>query len=805
MVCNAQASRTPATLAIVALVLCTSQGFSANCPYEVDTIVGATIPEAVPAVETMVSPLGIAFDGSGLVVTTNGRVRRIDADGLIRTIGGVGYVPGRTDEGIDALQAELRGSAVVVTPSGDIVTALAGQYCIRRIDATTRTVTTIAGRIGESAVEWPPEDGAMATSTALLTPRALGLDPSGRVLFAAGGVVLRIEPDGSLTRVAGRFSSEAVVGSGDGGPALDAVLLDPRGLAVDEWGRISISDARDHRIRRVLTDGTIETIAGVSGRFGYSGDGGPAIDAELREPKDLVHLADGGLAFLDVGNKVVRRIDESGMIDTVAGTGEEGATLDGVSAGSARFSRFLTGLVETTPGTLVFGDAGNSVVVELGPLDIVSVIGGNGTTSFGGDAGPALAGVLSGPRGLVVLDDGSLLISDSGNFRIRRATVDGSIETWAGTGENASSGSGGPARHASLRPVDLARSADGTVFVAEPNLIRAIDLDGTIRIVAGGGTVDPSYLDVEPAIGARFSGPAGIGVGPTGSLYVVDDNRLRVIGSDGMMRTIAGSGRSVSSGDGGPAIDAEFNAPEDVAVAPDGRVFVSEFGGHRIRVIDVDGTISTFAGDGRPLNDGDGLPAVMAGVGAPREIAFGPDGALYVSSLRASLRRIRDDGVIETLVRREEPEDTTDEDFTAGASIEDPAGIAFLDDRILYVDERRGQVQRLSPRDDVGIDPDPDLPSPVDPMTAVTVGPNPVKSRLSLSLTVERPTWIRIELIDVRGRRVRELAQRQYVQASREFAWPMTSDGASGLSGGIYFVRIEMGIRVLTRKITLLR
>ena len=324
--------------------------------------------------------------------------------------------------------------------------------------------------------------------------------------------------------------------TGDGGPAVQAKLAWPNDVTVDGAGNLYIADSINRRIRRVDSSGTISTIAG-TGVEGYSGDGGPALDAELSYPASLVVDAEGNLFIAEYFENRIRRVDSSDIITTIAGTGERG---------------------------------------------------------FSGDGGPAVQAQLAYPRGVAVAVDGNLFIADSGNRRVRKVDPSGNISTFPrGYSSDGVTLSGNPA--------GVAVDAAGNLFFSDTTKsnIHRVDPSGTITQIAGiwrGGFSGDGGL----AIKAQLRGPSDVAVDAAGNLFIADEYnyRIRRVDSSGIITTIAGTGVRGFSGDGGPAVQAQLAGPRGVAVDTAGNLYIADHGNHRIRKVDPSGTITTIAGTG---------------------------------------------------------------------------------------------------------------------------------------------------------------------------------------------------------------
>ena len=283
-------------------------------------------------------------------------------------------------------------------------------------------------------------------------------------------------------------------------------------------------------------------------------------------------------------------------------------------------------------GTVYYGD-GRSHNVKYALGDIITTVAGNGTYGDSGDGGPATQASLYNPYGVAVGGDGSLYIADTYNNRIRRVGADGIITTVAGTGIYGSSGDGGPATQASLtHPLGVAVGGDGSLYIADTNSsrIRRVGADGIITTVAGTGTHGSSG-DGGPATQASLTHPFGVAVGGDGSLYIADsgNHRIRRVGADDIITTVAGNATGGYSGYGGPATQASLYNPYGVAVGGDGSLYFADGSNNRIRRVGADGIIATVAGNGIYGSSGDGGPATQASLYNPFGVAVGGDGSLY--------------------------------------------------------------------------------------------------------------------------------------------------------------------------------
>ncbi len=349
------------------------------------------------------------------------------------------------------------------------------------------------------------------------------------VLVATGGLVplggpvasaVAAPPPGTITTVAGTGTSGY---SGDGGPAASAEIFNPEDVAVDAAGNIYIGDDGNCVVRRVSAAGVITTVAG-NGTCGYSGDSGPAVDAELNDADGVAVDASGNLYIGDTGNHVVRRVDAAGVITTFAGTGVAGSTGNGGPAADAELNA-PWGVRVDRSGDVYIADSGANVVRKVSPNGTITTVAGTGSSGYAGDGGPATDAELDSPFGLAVDPAGNLFIADEANSVIRKVDLSGTITTVAGDGSSTHSGDGGPATAAGLaNPYGVAVDASGDLYISEYDGARVREVDGATGIITTiAGTGIPGYSgDDGPATDAELGGPVGLALDADGNLLIAD-------------------------------------------------------------------------------------------------------------------------------------------------------------------------------------------------------------------------------------------------------------------------------------------
>ncbi|KOG76088.1 NHL domain-containing protein [Streptomyces varsoviensis] len=349
----------------------------------------------------------------------------------ISTVAGTGEAGFSGDEGF-ALSARLNHPyGVAVDRAGTLYLSEFSNHRIRKV-ASDGKVGTYAGTGGAGG----GGDGGPAVSAELNCPREVALGPSGALYIADAGNhrVRKVAADGTISTFAG---TGAAGFSGDGGRATAAQLDRPYGVALDSVGAVYIAEYNSHRVRKVAVDGTISTIAG-TGVPGFAGDGGPAVSAQLNHPYAVAVDSEGVVYIADADNHRVRRVVADGTISTVAGTGAAGFGGDDGPAASAELNTPVAVAVDGSGGLYV-SDQYNHRVRRVVADGTISTVAGTGAAGFGGDDGPAASAQLNNPFGLAVDRAGGLYIADHVNDRVRRIEpskvvvlpVSGTVVSWA--------------------------------------------------------------------------------------------------------------------------------------------------------------------------------------------------------------------------------------------------------------------------------------------------------------------------------------------------------------------------------------
>jgi sugar lactone lactonase YvrE len=643
-----------------------------------------------PATQAQLSsPRGVAVDGIGnlyIADSANHRIRKVDTSGIITTIAGTG-IPGFNPQDSIATTAQLSlPYGVAPDGLGNVYIADTSNAAIRMVDPAG-VIHTIAGN---GSYGYTGDNGPAALAQ-LADPYGLALDRDGNLLIAdsLNNVIRRISAaTGTITTVAGTSAGFA----GDGGPATSAKLNVPGGVAVDAAGDIYICDSGNSRVRRVDAGGTITTIAGGSAT-GFAGDGGPAADSLLHSPRGIASDERGNVYIADTSNQRIRRIDTSSTITTVAGNGTSGA--DTSVATTTKLTPL--GLAFDSHGNVYVTDTSNNRVGRIDPQGMFTTVAGTGTAGYSGDNVPAVDAQLFYPSGLVIDAADNIFIADSNNNRIRRIDASGTITTIAGTGRGAFLGEGTPAVGAELfSPIGLALSDNGSLYIADSanSRVRQIDPMGLIHTIAGTGVFGYGGDGVD-ATTTPLSAPNGVAVGPGHNVYIADtgNNRVRLVQSaNGQISTIAGDGTAGFSGEGGAATAAELSVPTSVALDNSGGVYLADHTNNRVRHIAPSGIITTVAGTGMTDASGDGGPASAASLFYPGAVAIDAAGVLYIADfVNARVRRIDASGTITTIAGMVDPDGVGPFEQ---AHLADPRAIVASPLGFLFAGGSSGTVER---------------------------------------------------------------------------------------------------------------
>lgn len=638
-------------------------------------------------------PTGVAVDSAGNLYIAdfyNQVIRKVAAvTGTISTVAGNGTAGYGGDGGPATSAALNQPYGVAVDSAGDLFIADFGNERIRKVAANTGTITTVAGNGSQGYGPY----GGPAISAALYGPSGVAVDTAGNLYIAESlnNVVVKVAATtGTITLVAGSGNRGY---SGDGGAATIADLNEPFSVSVDSTGNLFIADTYNQRIRKVAAGtGTITTVAG-NGTSGYSGDEGPATDAELNYPDGVTVDSAGNLIIADSNNQVIRMVAvATGTITTVAGNGTQGDSGDGGAGTGAELSdpfavaidnvgnvfiadalnerirkvAVATGSTQFPPTAVGSASPQQNLFLQLNAAQTITSItatknqNGQQEYAVGAITGCTVDGTTTNASGTICTvpltfepdfagqRGGSLqVVAGSGTFFFGLEGVGtapqlvftpGIITTVAGNGVQGYGGDGGPATSAELHgPGVVAVDSAGNQFIAELNnnrIRKVAAATGIITTVAGNGAAGYSG-DGGPATSAELNYPSGVDLDSAGNLYIADTNndRIRKVdGNTGTITTVAGDGTLGYAGDGGPATSAELNQPGGVRVDSARNLLIADTANHVVRkVVAGTGTIITVAGTGTKGYSGDGGPATSAELHYPDGVDVDSAGNLFIA------------------------------------------------------------------------------------------------------------------------------------------------------------------------------
>ncbi len=647
---------------------------------------------------------------------------KIGSSGEIVTVAGTGDKTFDGDSSPLGPKLKLHSpQSTAIDSDGNVLIADKGNQRIRKV-TPGGIMTTIAG----NGTKGSRGDGSKATQAQLNDPAGVAVDPAGNIYIAEGYIaegapeqtlvqnhIRKVTPDGNIHTIAGGGSLARR--SADGHPATEAKLGTPTGIAVDAAGNVYFSETitsfsptttTTGSIRKIAANGTLSTVVdepgavnGVSlagdsinpiiyftednrvfklangvrtlvagnGESGFSGDDGPAIEANLNRAQGVATDGKNSIYIADAGNDVIRKVNPDGIITTFARP--ENICIAADPRG-----------VTVANGSVYIAVTGNATVdqTQLESKDI-STIAGTSCLGYNGNTHPRATHLNVDPSGIASDRVGNIYIADRKNNRVRKLRPDGYITTFAGHGNNGSTGDSKPAIKANLN-APIGTTVDdttGNVYIAQKESLRKVSPDGTITTIAGTRNPEPGFdeatktkidpqgiafdsgsnalyvTETEPSqiskitpdgkistITKDLSAPKGIAAA-NGTIYVADTghNQIKKISPDGTATIIAGAGAKGSAiVNGGSAITAELDQPQGVAIDPSCKstpdtpctIFISDTGNNRVLTITPDGNIHTSAGNGTRGFSGDDGPATSAQLDNPTGITVTPT-SIYIS------------------------------------------------------------------------------------------------------------------------------------------------------------------------------
>ncbi len=683
------------------------------------------------------------------------------------------------------------------------------------------------------------DDGHPATTARNFNPRGVTIDASGNIIIAdvqsINNRIRKVDASGTITTLAGTGTTGY---SGDGGPATAANIYAQGSITADASGNVYFADY-SYRIRKIAPSGIITTFAG-NGTAGYSGDGGPATAAEVYTQS--VFCARNGKIYFASQNATIRVINPStGIVTRFAGNGSYGFSGDGGPSTAASLGA-INAISEDKNGNIIFADGFR--IRSIDGTGIISTIAGSGVYGFSGDGGPATDGRFSAIIGLATdtfgniiaidgkvrkvdtnrylstiaselvfnggaatnaslyipeyaIDDrnGNILIADRGHNMIRKIDTHGVISTYAGSDTtNVSSGDGGLATAATFKAVlGLTRDNIGNIYIAEYPKIRKIDTSGIISTMAGTGTSGFSG-DGGLATAAMIGGPMGLKVDRFGNLYFADfyQHRIRKIDASGIISTLAGTGTAGLSGDGGAATAAMVNYPSGLDIDNAGNVYFTDNFNHRVRKISTTGIITTIAGDTAGYG-GNGGPATAALLHLPRGIAIDKvTGNIYVSDFLNSCIRVIDTfGIINAFAGTDTAGCSGDGGPASSARLFGPSGLFFdSSGNMLIADYFAYRIRKIDFSGGHSLISNY-LPGTTD--SKLVLFPNPNSGTTTIKLTTATNDLAKVVITNILGEKVNEFAMQTNKETVRSFDLP----------AGVYLIKALTKTETLTGKLVI--
>jgi uncharacterized protein (TIGR03437 family) len=593
-----------------------------------------------------------------------------------------------------------------VTTIALVVAGLCPTGLVAQIDRNS-FITTFAG------ASWTfPGNGAAGKNAPISQVSSLNTDNDGNVIYADPGnhVVSRINANGTVTVIAGN----GIRGfSGDGGPALSASLNNPIDVVMDSDGNLYISDSFNRRIRKVTPDGIISTL------YVHIGSARLAIlnnNIAFRLRRTFLRggsRQNNTLYNTDPNNCLIYQTTPDGTLTTFAGNGQCGHSGDGGPATSAMINPGDGGIAVDSAGNVYLAEAPSYYIRKISPDGLITTIAGTGHRGYSGDGGPALSADLNFPQSVVLDGNGNLIFSDVNNAAIRQVSVDGTIDTIAGTGDEGYTGDGGPASKAQfLFPEGVALDGNGNLLLSDSGNFRIRSIQGALSTGSTSTAVGNARFrvvpDGTPAAQAFIFGPDGATVTPSGNLLVTEVAASKVaqigLNSNFPFQTLAGNGAS-GANRGFPAVakTAFLDTPRAIVADAKGNIYYSDNSASVVYKQTPDGMLQVYAG--HPLTSGyrgDGGPATQALLVSPFGIALDKQGNLFIADRDANVIRevLAADGTIKTFAGDPagNPGFSGDNGPATSARLNSPQNIAIdAQGDLLICDRDNNRIRKVTP------------------------------------------------------------------------------------------------------------
>jgi trimeric autotransporter adhesin len=674
----------PAILALVSSSIGFAQSYTTKTFAGTDRLLDGHAANTVP----LRFPWGMVQDAAGNVYfadNSDNRVRKVDPSGIITTIVGTG-IAGYDGDGGKASAATLDSpQGIALDSKGNLYIADYNNNVIRKVVLSTGIITTV---VGNGKLQFSGDGGPAI---------AAGIDPFDVAVDTAGNLYIsdflnnRIRKVSAVDQTITTLAGTGLAGDG-AGPANQAALFGPNGVSVDGSGFVYFVDYYNNTVKKIdQVANKISVFAG-TGDFGFGepqfdGDGGLATKAYMVYPYNTAVEANGNI-LIDCIIELWRVTVADGKIHFVAGSDSLGFGGDGTLASTAKFAQ-MTQVGTGSNGDVLIADAGNYRIRRIHNNVVNTLVGTSILDNI-----PATSAFLNLPDGIIPDGKGGLYIADQGDNRVREVLQNGNIANFAGSGVG---GSGAGQLHF---PQGIAMDAQGAIYIADNYNDRVMKMipGGGLTVVAGGnGTGYSGDGSFGPR--AKLNGPSSVAVDAAGNVYIADEFNavIRMVDTNQVITTIAGTGVPGFSGDNNPAKQAKV-ATHDITLFG-GNLYLAEPATNRIRKIDLSTKIiSTVVGIGTPGYSGDGGSPLSAQLEFPLSVAFDAAGAMYIADEGNSVVRRVSGSTITTIAGNQNVQFNSDFGTALGVAI-DPIRVTVDSGGTIYVtDQLNDRIRVLQPQ-----------------------------------------------------------------------------------------------------------